>query len=186
MTALAQTRGAARIILAVIAAPVLAWTVWWGFKHVMWWTPTGHDIAQVVTKAAGVNEALLTPPQAYRSVPITAAEMSELSRAAQRKLPDYYTGPLLTGWRTLASQTLNAKDLHGGKTSAWMTRWRVDWVHLGELTLLPGSATATAAVQFRSNAGAINRVDDSWHVVQTRAGWRIDREKSEFQPGFGP
>ncbi len=130
MTALAQTRGAARrtrrIILAMIAAPVLAWTVWWGFKHVMWWTPTGHDIAQVVRPAAGVNWALLTPPQAYRNVPITAAEMSALSRAAQRKLADYYIGPLLTGWRTLAGQTLNAKDLRGGKTSAWMTRWRVD------------------------------------------------------------
>ena len=92
-TAPAQTSGtphtARRIIIATIAAPVLAWTVWWGFKHLMWWTPTGHKIAHVVQGAASVNEALLTPPQAYRNVPITAAEMSALSRAAQRKLADY-------------------------------------------------------------------------------------------------
>jgi len=67
-----------------------------------------------------------------------------------------------------------------------MKRWRVNWVHLGELTLLPGSATATATVEVRSNAGVIGRMDDTWHVVHTRAGWRIDREKSEFQVGFGP
>jgi hypothetical protein len=195
-SAAAQThqtsRTVRRLMVTLIAALVLGWTGWWGFKHVMWWTPAGHDIAQVVRGAAGVNETLLIPPQAYRNVPITAAEMSTLSRTAQRKLANYYTGDLLRGWREIAKRTLNPKDLHWGKTSAWMTQWRVDWIHLGELTLLPGSATATAtatataSMEVRSNAGDINRMDYTFHLVDSRVGWRVDREESEFQPGYGP
>jgi len=182
------SRAIRRLIVALITALVLGWTGWWGFKHVMWWTPAGHDIAEVVRGAASVNEALLTPPQAYRNLPITAAEMSMLSRIAQRKLADYYTGRLLMSWRAIAKRTLDPKDLHWGKTTAWMTQWRVDWVHLGELTLLPGSATATAtaSMEVRSNAGSNNRMDYMFHLVDSRGGWRIDREESEFQLGYGP
>jgi len=181
-----SSRTARQILVALMATSVLAWTAWWGFKHMVWWTLTGREIAQIVRAATRVNETLLTPPQAYRNVPITAAEMAALSRAAQRKLADYYTGPPPTVWRAVASRTLNAKDLHRGKTSAWMTWWRVDWVHLGELTLLPASATVTAAVEVRSNAGVVDRVDYTWHLVPTRVGWRIDREDFEFEPGYGP
>jgi hypothetical protein len=101
----------------------------------MWWTPAGHDIARALRGAVGVNETLLTPPQAYRNVRITAAEMSRRSQIAQRKLADYYTGSPLTSWREIARRTLNPKDLHWGTTTAWMTWWRVDWVHLGERIL---------------------------------------------------
>ena len=180
------SRTARWVIVASIAALVLGWAGWWGVKHVMWWTPAGHDIARAMRGAVGVNETLLTPPQAYRNVRITAAEMSRRSQIAQRKLADYYTGSPLTSWREIARRTLNPKDLHWGKTTAWMTWWRVDWVHLGELTLLPRSAAATASVEVRSNAGAINRMDYTFHLVDSRVGWRIDREESEFQLGYGP
>jgi hypothetical protein len=175
-----------RILLVVIVAPMLVWIGWWGFKHAAWWTPAGRDIAHVVRGAASVNASLLTPPQAYKNVPITAAEMSRLSRMAQRKLGDYYTGALLSGWRNTAERTLNAKDLHHGKNSDWITHWRVAWVHLGELTLLPGNADVTASVEYQSNGGAVNRVDDTFHLVDTRQGWRIDLEGSQFENGYGP
>lgn len=168
------------------AAVVLSWAGWWGLKHVMWWTPAGQHIAQVVRGAIGIDETLLTPPQAYRNVPITAVEMSRLSRIAQRNLADYYNGLLLDNWRQTAKRTLSPRDLRRGKTTAWMTNWHVDWVHLNELTLYPGSATATASAEFRSNAGALNRMDYTFHLVDTNAGWRIDREESEFQIGWGP
>jgi hypothetical protein len=179
---------ARRLILAVIAALVLAWAVWWGLQRVMWWTPTGHDIAHVVRGAVAVNETLLTPPEAYRNVPITSTKMAALSRTAQSKLASYYVGEPLTNWRDTARQTLNPRDLHWGKTAAWMTQWRVDWIHLGELSLLPGSETAraTSSAEFRSNGGAINRLDYAYHLVYSRSGWRIDREEWAFQPGYGP
>jgi hypothetical protein len=182
------SRTARRLIVASIAALVVAWTGWWGVKHVMWWTPAGHDIARAVRGAASVNEVLLTPPQAYRNVPMTAAQMSRLSQIAQRKLADYYVGNPLMNWREIATRTLDPKDLHWGKTTAWMTWWRVDWVHLGELTLLPGSgtATATASAEFRSNGGALNRLDYTFHLVDTAAGWRINQEQSQFEVGYGP
>jgi hypothetical protein len=187
-----QTRHAShtarRIIPALIAVPLFAWTAWWGYKHVMWWTPAGQEIARVVRGAAGVNENLLTPPQAYRNVPITAAQMSALSAEAQSKLAGYYAGPELSGWRSIARRTLDPKSLHSGKTDAWMLHWQVDWVRLGELTLFPWSATATAtaSVQYSSSRGAINRLSYTWHLVDTRAGWRTDREESAFEPGYGP
>lgn len=109
-----------------------------------------------------------------------------LLRIAQRKLAAYYTGRLLTGWRETARRTLNAKGLYLGKTSAWVTYWRVDWVHLGELTLLPGSATAGASVELRSNTGDISHIDDTFHLVDLKVGRRMEREESEFQPGYGP
>jgi hypothetical protein len=154
----------------------------------MWWTPAGHEIARVVRGSAGVNEDLLTPPQAYQNVRINAAQMAALSRVAQWKLGDYYTGSALSGRRHIAAQALNPQDLHWGKTTDWMTWWRVDWVHLGELSLLPESTTATAtgSAEYRSNGGDINRVDFTWHLVLTGAGWRIDREESEYQLGYGP
>ena len=183
-----RSHTAGRIIVALISVPILAWATWWGVKHVMWWTPAGREIAQVVRGTAGVDEGLLTPPQAYANVPVTAAQMSALFRAAQRKLADYYTGPALSGWRQDAARTLNPKYLHWGKTTAWMTHWRVDWVHLGELTLLPGSATATAtgSSEYRSNGGAVNRLDYTWNLVHTHTGWRVDQQESEFQLGYGP
>jgi hypothetical protein len=152
----------------------------------MWLTPAGSNIAQVVDGAVVVNETLLTPPQAYRNVRITKTQMSGLAHSAQLKLAEFYVGDRLTYWRDIARQTLNANELLWGKTTAWMTWWRVDWVHLGELTLLPGSATATVSAEFRSNRDAINRVNYTYHLVPSKAGWRIDREDWEFQPGFGP
>ncbi|HLJ68918.1 MAG TPA: hypothetical protein VKX16_16315 [Chloroflexota bacterium] len=183
-----RLRPAQRIVISVLAVPILGWTALWGSKHVGWWTPAGHDIARVVRGAASINEDLLTPPQAYRNVPITAAQMSALSRVAQRKLADYYTGPSLSGRRDVAARTLNPRLLHGGNTSDWMTHWRVDWVHLGELTLLPGSSTATAtgSAEYWSNGGVLNRLDYTWHLLHTTAGWRVSREESEFQLGYGP
>ena len=180
------SRTTRRVMLALVAALVLGWTGWWGYKHVMWWTPAGHEIARVVQGTVGVNETLLTPPQAYRNRRITAAEMSALLRAAQGKLADYYTGSLLRGQRQIAAMTLKPKDLHWGKTNAWMTWGRVDWVHLGELTMFPGSARATASAEVRSNMGYIDRMDYTFHLVDTSSGWRIDREESEYQPGYGP
>lgn len=176
------------VMAAAVLAGIVAWAGWWGYKHVIWWTPAGHEIAGVVQGAAAVNENLLTPPQARRNVPITPAAMAALSRTAQQRLDGYYTGPLLASWRAIARRTLDPRQLHGGKDSAWMTWWRVDWVHLGELTLLPASSTATGTgtAEFRSNAGAINRVDYTWHLVDTRAGWRIAREDLAFEPGYGP
>lgn len=173
-------------IFIVVATLILGWTGWWGVKHIAWWTPAGHDIAGVVRGVIGVNETPLTPPQAYRNIPITAAEMSALSHMAQSKLADYYTGPSLSNWRNIAKQVLNPKDLHGGKTDLWMSHWRVTWVHLDQLTLLPGSADATASAEFQSNLGSVNRIDYSCHLVHTSAGWRVDREQSEFQLGYGP
>jgi hypothetical protein len=69
-----------------------------------------------------------------------------------------------------------------------MTWWRVDWVHLGELSLLPGSATAaaTASMEVRSNKGYISRMDYTFHLAHTTIGWRIDQEQSEFELGYGP
>lgn len=175
-----------RCFIAVIAAAVLAWAGWWAVKHVLWFTPAGTDIAHVVGGAVAVNETLLTPPQAYRNIRITEPQMSMLSRTAQQKLADFYIGGPLKQWRDIARLTLNAKDLHWGKTTAWMTWWRVEWVHLGELTLLPGSATATVSAEFRSNGGATNRVNYTYHLVHSKIGWRINREDWEFQPGDGP
>jgi hypothetical protein len=154
----------------------------------MWWTPTGHDIAHVVRGAVAVNETVLTPPEAYRNVRVTTMQMSVLTRTAQGTLADYYVGKLLTNWRDIAHRTLNLRDLHWGKTAAWMTQWRVDWIRLGELNLLPGSATAraTASAEFQSNRGAINRLDYTYHLVRSQVGWRIDQEESNFQPGYGP
>jgi hypothetical protein len=172
--------------VAVTAVAIVFWAGWWGFKHVMWLTPAGSNIAQVVDGAVVVNETLLTPPQAYRNVRITKTQMSGLAHSAQLKLAEFYVGDRLTYWRDIARQTLNANELLWGKTTAWMTWWRVDWVHLGELTLLPGSATATVSAEFRSNRDAINRVNYTYHLVPSKAGWRIDREDWEFQPGFGP
>jgi hypothetical protein len=178
--------GRKRVALVVLALLVAGWGGWWGFKHLAWWTPAGHDIARAVRGAISANETLLTPPQAYRNVPITAAEMARLSRRAQRTLADYYTGDPLSKWQAVAIDVLNPKDLHRGKTDAWMTNWRVDWIHLNELTLLPGHVTATASAEVRSNGGAINRLDYTFGLVQTRAGWRIDRETSAFELGYEP
>ncbi|HEX6506919.1 MAG TPA: hypothetical protein VF221_04735, partial [Chloroflexota bacterium] len=170
-----------RVISAFIAAGVLAWVGWWAFKHVLWWTPAGQDIAYVVRGAAGVNETVLTLPQSYRRAPITSTEMSRLSRMAQTKLADYYTGSPLKFWRETAKRTLSVKN-----AGLWTIQWRVDWVHLGELTLLPGSATATASAEVRSDRGTINRMDYRFRLVDTRAGWRVDQEDFNFQPGYGP
>lgn len=69
-----------------------------------------------------------------------------------------------------------------------MTWWRIHWVHPGDLMLLPGSttATATASVQYRSNRGALNRLDYNFHLVDTAAGWRISQEQFQFEVGYGP
>lgn len=174
------------LIVASIAALLLIWVGWRGHKQVMWQTPTGRGVAQIIHGAASVNETLLTPPQAYRNIPITAAEMSVLSRTAHRKLADYYTGAPLKNWRQTARRALNPADLHYGKTSAWMMPWRMDWFHLGELALLPRSATATASAQFRSNTGVLNRLDYTFHLVKTAAGWRVDDDQFRFESGSGP
>lgn len=179
------SRTVALFIVAVITVLVLAWAARRESKHVMWSTPAGHQIAHVVRGAAGVNEELLTPPQAYRNTPVTAAKMDVLSHAAHRRLADYYTGPLLARWRSIAAQALDASHLHGGKTSAWISPWRIDWVHLGELTLSPRSATATATEEAKSD-GVINRVNYTWKLVRTRIGWRINQEDWTFPSGSGP
>src|SRR5579884_506216 len=132
-----------RFTIAIAAIALLASGAWWGYKHVMWWTPAGREIAQVVRGAAGVNEVLLTPPQAFTNRPITRAGMLTLARRARAKLADYYTESELTNWSAIATRVLDPKTIHDGKTDAWVVHWRIDWVHLGELTLSSGSAAAT-------------------------------------------
>jgi hypothetical protein len=168
------------MLVAVMAAG------WWGLKRAMWYTPTGHEITRVVRGAVSVNEDLLTPPQAYRNVRITPREMARLSERAQRTLADYYTGSPLQSWKAIARRVLSPEDLHHGKTSAWMTAWRVDWIHLGELTLGPRRATATASAELRSNGGAVDRLDYTYDLVKTGAGWRINAEDFQFEGGSGP
>jgi hypothetical protein len=46
--------------------------------------------------------------------------------------------------------------------------------------------TATGSAEFGSNGEIINRVSYTWHLVDTRAGWRIDQEEWAFQSGYGP
>lgn len=173
-------------MVALVAALGAAWLSERPSPSNPWTTPTGRNIAQVVRGAATVDETLLTPPQAYRNVRITAAEMSRLSRMAQRNLAKYYIDRPLANYRVIARGELNAKDLHWGKTGAWMSWWRVDWVHLGELVVRRGSATATGSMEARSNRGVINRVQYTWYLLHLRSGWRIDRETWEFVPGYGP
>lgn len=168
------------MVVAVMAAGS------WGVKRAMWYTPAGQQIARVVRGAMNVNENLLTPPQAYRNVRITPQEMARLSERAQRRLAKYYTGSSLQSWRAVARRALSPEDLHHGKTSAWMTNWRVDWVHFNELTLQPGRATATASAEFRSNRGLINRLDYTDQLVKTPAGWRVNQEPFQFENGYGP
>lgn len=180
-------RSLSRVVAKVIAVLLLVWAGWWGLKHVMWLTPDGRGIATVVRNAISVNETLLTPPQAYQNVRITPAEMGSLSQRAQRKLADYYVGRSLLNWRDTARRSLNAKDLHWGKTSAWMSLWHVNWIHLSELTLFPSGSTATASASAEFQSGdAINRLDFTYHLIRTTAGWRIDRDESNFQPDWGP
>jgi hypothetical protein len=177
-----------RWLYFTIAVPFLVWAGWWAIERVMWLTPDGQAMANVVRSAIAVNQTLLTPPQAYRNVPISAAEMTRLARHAQSELADYFVGARLQFWRDTAKRALNPRDLHWGKTSAWMSWGRIDWIHLGALSYLPGSSTATAraSAEFRSNGGDISRADYTYGLVRTAAGWRIDREQSDYEPGYGP
>jgi len=79
-------------------------------------------------------------------------------------------------------------DFHNGKNSQWMSPWWVDWIHLGTLQTLPGSstATATASAEVSSRSGALNRMDYTFHLIHSRAGWRIKTDDSQFEPGYGP
>jgi hypothetical protein len=165
---------------------LLAWAAWWGFQRVAWWTPAGHDIARAVRGAIGVNENLLTPPQAYHNVPITPVQLSALSRRAQATLASYYTGQSLHEWRDIARRTLSPQNFHHGTSGQWFTHWRIDWIHLGTLTLWPGGATATASEEERSNGNIVDRGDYTFHLVHTSAGWRVDGWDFHFEPGYGP
>ena len=64
----------------------------------------------------------------------------------------------------------------------------VHWIHLNELDLLPGSSTATATLskEVGSRDGVVNRMDETYHLVDTRAGWRIDGWNGHYEPGYGP
>lgn len=177
-----------RFVLPVMVVVLLAAVIggWLGFKRVAWQTPAGHEIAMTVRGTIGIDQNLLTPPQRYRNVRITPSEMQRLAARAGQKLADYYTGGLLGTWRGIGARTLSARDLRHGKTSQWMTNWKVHWVHLDELTLLPGSANATASAEFRSNGSVINRLDYTFHLVRTAKGWRVEHEDSQFEPGYDP
>jgi hypothetical protein len=174
-----------RILPAIIGAILLVWVGWWGYHHVLWWTPAGHDIARAVDGAMSADQTLLTPPQAYRGVPVTPAQLSTLSRRAQEVLATYYTGHTLQQWRQTARALLNPRNFHHGKSIQWRERWRVDWVHLGDLTMDSRGATASASMQ-ASAGGAISRMDYTYHLVDTPAGWRIDRWNFKWEGGFGP
>jgi hypothetical protein len=171
--------------LTVIVAHRLTW---WGHNRVTWWTPAGQDIARVVTGAASVNEMLLIPPQAYRIRPLTPAQLHQSLRRAQRYLTAYFTGKELRFWEKTARASLDPGNLHHG-TLMWPKLLPIiDWIHLNELNILPGSTTATATLskETRNGLGVINRSDETFHLVDTKAGWRIDGWDTQFEPGYGP
>jgi hypothetical protein len=153
----------------------------------MWQTPTGRHIAAIVRGAVSVNETILARPQTYRNTPVTAAEMNRFLHRAQRRLADYFTGSELASWRKVAASTFSTRDLRSDSDSPWAVYWKVDWVHLGGLTLFPGRLTATAAASAEyANDLTLNRLDYTLHLQRTPIGWRVDRMDSQFEPGYGP
>lgn len=173
-----------RVALATIAAILLTW---WGHNRVTWWTPAGQAIAHQVRGAANVTETLLIPPEAYRNQRVTAAELSQQSRRAQQVLATYFTGKQLRFWRKTARAALDPKNFRHGKSMDWKLLPYVDWVHLNQLDLLPGSTTATATLTREvHNSAGINREDETYHLVDTKAGWRIDGWTMHLEPGYGP
>jgi hypothetical protein len=174
-----------RIVLTAIAAALLTW---WGHNRVTWWTPVGGDIAHVVRGAASVNETLLIPPQAYRNQPLTPAQLHRSLHRALRDLGTYFTGRELRFWRQTARASLDPQNLRHGRLMWPKLLPSIDWIHLSELNILPGSRTATATLtkETRNRLGIINRVDETYHLVDTKWGWRVDRWDMHFEPGYGP
>jgi hypothetical protein len=160
--------------------------VWWNARHTSWLSADGRAIALVVGRDMTVNETVLAPPQAHRNVPITQAEMRLLAARVSERLATIYTGAALSQWRGIAGRVLGTRDMHGGKTSAWLTQWRVDWVDLHDLSVDGRSATATGSMQVHSNGGVVDRIDSTVHLRRTTHGWRVTRDTSTFEPGYGP
>lgn len=166
------------LVIALVAG-------WWGMKRLLWFTPTGHAVAHVVTRAVNVDDLILVPPEARQDLPMTPAQVLAYRRQAQSLLSHVYTGRVLVMWEGIARKTLDPRSLHHGKNPSWAAPWSTDRIHFDELSIGLNGATATASVQYH-NQYAVNRVDYTDHLVRTKTGWRIDQERFQFEPGYSP
>lgn len=157
------------IVIALVLAVAIPSGVW-AYHRVMWQTPDGQAIGTTVDGAIYAYHAFDLPPAKYRGGRVPKTVIRQLRARAYALARRYYTGAQLKEWLGIYRRDIS----EGTYASPYFFGCHVVSEHRDQISWLITSADATAGEVVQCTNGLRASYEDSFHLLRTSSGWRID------------
>lgn len=157
------------ILAALVLALAVPSTVW-TYHRVLWFTPDGHAIAKTAAAAIYADYAFDPPPPHYPHGHIPPAVLTRLRATAYAVARRNFTGTLLQDWLQIYRRQIS----NGNYGSQYLSPCHVVAEHGDQISWRLTSADATAVSVVVCANGLRNTTEESFHLIRTSDGWKID------------